>query len=113
MKNVGEARIAVIGQAFPRTGNANPKEFFPDWSFGLREDDMIELVEAIQEDENPDAIVLLSHNGMDVDIKMAERVPGLNAVFGGHTHDGIPQPIKVKNVAGNTCCNYGSHWSIN
>ena len=103
IKNVGEARIAIIGQAFPRTGNANPKEFFPDWSFGLREDDMIELVEAIQEDENPDAIVLLSHNGMDVDIKMAERVPGLNAVFGGHTHDGIPQPIKVKNIAGNTC----------
>ena len=103
IKNVGGARIAVIGQAFPRTGNANPKEFFPDWSFGLREDDMIELVEQIKEDENPDAIVLLSHNGMDVDIKMAERVPGLNAVFGGHTHDGIPQPIKVKNVEGNTC----------
>ena len=103
IKNVGDARIAVIGQAFPRTGNANPKEFFPDWSFGLREDDMIELVEQIREDENPDAIVLLSHNGMDVDIKMAERVPGLNAVFGGHTHDGIPQPIKVKNVEGNTC----------
>ncbi|MDH5711378.1 MAG: 5'-nucleotidase C-terminal domain-containing protein, partial [Gammaproteobacteria bacterium] len=103
IKNVGGARIAIIGQAFPRTANANPKEFFPDWSFGLREDDMIELAEQIREDENPDAIVLLSHNGMDVDIKMAERIPGLNAVFGGHTHDGIPQPIKVKNVAGNTC----------
>ena len=103
IKNVGGARIAVIGQAFPRTGNANPKEFFPDWSFGIREDDMIELVETIREDEKPDAIILLSHNGMDVDIKMAENVPGLNAVFGGHTHDGIPQPIKVKNVEGNTC----------
>ena len=103
IKNVGDVRIAVIGQAFPRTGNANPKEFFPDWSFGLREDDMIELVEQIKEDESPDAIILLSHNGMDVDIKMAERVPGLNAVFGGHTHDGIPQPIKVKNIEGNTC----------
>lgn len=103
IKNVGGARIAVIGQAFPRTGNANPKEFFPDWSFGIREDDMIELVETIREDEKPDAIILLSHNGMDVDIKMAENVPGLNAVFGGHTHDGIPQPVKVKNVEGNTC----------
>lgn len=103
IKNVGGARICVIGQAFPRTGNANPQEFFPDWSFGLREDDMIELVEDIRANEKPDAIVLLSHNGMDVDIKMAERVPGLNAVFGGHTHDGIPKPIEVKNVAGNTC----------
>jgi sulfur-oxidizing protein SoxB len=103
IKNVGGARICVVGQAFPRTANANPQEFFPDWSFGLREDDMIELVEGIRADENPDAIVLLSHNGMDVDIKMAERVPGLNAVFGGHTHDGVPQPVEVKNVEGNTC----------
>lgn len=103
IKNVGGARIAVIGQAFPRTANANPPEFFPDWSFGLREDDLIELVEQLRKEEKPDAIVLLSHNGMDVDIKMAERVPGLNAVFGGHTHDGVPQPIKVKNVAGNEC----------
>ena len=103
IKKVGGARICVVGQAFPRTGNANPQEFFPDWSFGLREDDMIELVQEIRETEKPDAIVLLSHNGMDVDIKMAERVPGLNAVFGGHTHDGMPEPVKVKNVEGNTC----------
>jgi sulfur-oxidizing protein SoxB len=103
IKNVGGARICVVGQAFPRTGNANPQAFFPDWSFGLREDDMITLVKNIRADENPDAIVLLSHNGMDVDIKMAERVPGLNAVFGGHTHDGIPKPVEVNNVEGHTC----------
>jgi len=103
IKNVNGVRLCIIGQAFPRTANANPQEFFPDWSFRLREADMIELVETIKADENPDAIILLSHNGMDVDIKMAERVPGLNAVFGGHTHDGMPKPIKVKNVDGGTC----------
>lgn len=103
IKEVGGARIAVVGQAFPRTANANPQEFFPDWSFGLREDDMASLVEDIRGEESPDAVVLLSHNGMDVDIKMAERVPGLNAVFGGHTHDGMPKPVKVKNAAGNEC----------
>ena len=103
IKKINGYRICIVGQAFPRTANANPQEFFPDWSFGLREDDMIELVEQIKEEEKPDAIVLLSHNGMDVDIKMAERVPGLNAVFGGHTHDGMPKPVKVKNVAGGNC----------
>jgi len=103
IKEINGARICIVGQAFPRTANANPQEFFPDWSFGLREDDMIELVKNIKAEEKPDAIVLLSHNGMDVDIKMAERVPGLNVVFGGHTHDGIPKPIKVKNVDGGTC----------
>jgi len=103
IKEINGAKICIVGQAFPRTGNANPPEFFPDWSFGLREDDMIELVETIREEEKPDAIVLLSHNGMDVDIKMAERVPGLNAVFGGHTHDGVPKPLKVKNVEGHDC----------
>lgn len=103
IKEINGARICIVGQAFPRTANANPQEFFPDWSFGLREEDMIELVQDIRETEKPDAVVLLSHNGMDVDIKMAERVPGLNAVFGGHTHDGIPRPVEVKNVEGHTC----------
>lgn len=103
IKMVNGAKICIIGQAFPRTGNANPQEFFPDWSFGLREDDMIELVQTIKAEEKPDVIVLLSHNGMDVDIKMAENVPGLNVVFGGHTHDGMPKPVKVKNVDGDTC----------
>jgi len=103
IKNVGGARIAVVGQAFPRTANANPPEFFPDWSFGLREDDMKELVTKIHQEEKPDAVILVSHNGMDVDIKMAENVPGIDAVFGGHTHDGMPKPVKVKNVEGGTC----------
>ena len=111
IKKANGARICIVGQAFPRTANANPQEFFPDWSFGLREDDMIALVEQIHADEKPDAVVLLSHNGMDVDLKMAKRVPGLNAVFGGHTHDGMPTPIPVKNVSGGTCLvtNAGSH----
>ena len=103
IRQVNGANIAIVGQAFPRTANANPPEFFPDWSFGLREDDMAELVATIRDEHRPDAVVLLSHNGMDVDIKMAERVPGLNAVFGGHTHDGIPAPIKIKNPAGHEC----------
>jgi sulfur-oxidizing protein SoxB len=111
IKEVNDKRIAIIGQAFPRTSNANPQEFFPDWSFGLREDEMIELVEQIKADHAPDAIVLLSHNGMDVDIKMAQRVAGLDAIFGGHTHDGIPEPIEVRNISGKICLvtNGGSH----
>lgn len=103
VKNVGGKRVAVIGQAFPRTANANPPEFFPDWSFGLREDDMRDLVKKIRAEDKPDAVILVSHNGMDVDIKMAERAPGIDAVFGGHTHDGIPKPIEVKNIEGGRC----------
>jgi len=103
IKNVGGHRIAVIGQAFPRTSNANPqKYFFPDWSFGLREDELSELVADIRENEKPDAVILVSHNGMDVDIKMASRVVGIDAIFGGHTHDGMPKPIEVKNAGGMT-----------
>lgn len=97
VKTVNSERIAIIGQAFPRMANANPQAFFPDLSFGLREDDLKALVEKIWREEKPAAVVLLSHNGMDVDIKMAGRVPGLNAIFGGHTHDGVPKPIVVKN----------------
>jgi sulfur-oxidizing protein SoxB len=103
MKKIGGKRIAVVGQAFPRTSNANPREFFPDWSFGLREDDMAQLVKKIRSEEKPDALIMLSHNGMDVDIKMGENIPGIDAVFGGHTHDGMPQPIEVKSKDGGRC----------
>lgn len=103
IKDVDGKRIAVIGQAFPRTSNANPqKYFFPDWSFGLREDEMAELVNDIRENEKPDAVIVISHNGMDVDIKMASRVSGIDAFFGGHTHDGMPKPVVVRNKGGKT-----------
>ena len=104
MKKMGGKRIAVVGQAFPRTSNANPPEFFPDWSFGLREEDMKNLVKKIRTEEKPDAVIMISHNGMDVDVKMGENIPGIDAIFGGHTHDGMPQPINVKNKAGKGHC---------
>lgn len=103
LKEVNGKKIAVMGQAFPRTANANPPEFFPDWSFGLRTGDMADLARNIREKHNPDAIVLVSHSGMDVDIKMAQEIPGLDAVFGGHTHDGVPKPLEIKNGDGGTC----------
>ncbi len=102
-KMIGGHKIAVIGQAFPRTANANPQGFIPDWSFGIREEEMVELIDQIQQDESPDAIILLSHNGMDVDLKLASRVDGIDAIFGGHTHDGIPVPVEVTAPNGGTC----------
>ncbi len=95
-------RVAVIGQAFPYTPIANPKRFIPNWTFGIREDELAELVEVIREDEDPAAVVLLSHNGMDVDLKLASRVPGIDFILGGHTHDGMPRPIEVENSGGRT-----------
>ncbi len=103
MKDVGGKRLAVVGQAFPRTSNANPqKYFFPDWSFGLREEEMATLVADIRDNEKPDAVILVSHNGMDVDLKMASRVSGIDAIFGGHTHDGVPKVSEIKNEGGTT-----------
>lgn len=96
-------RIAIIGQAFPRTANANPRANFPDWSFGLREDALQTMVDQIRSAEKVAAIVMISHNGMDVDIKMASRINGIDAIFGGHTHDGIPKAIPVKTPAGGVC----------
>ncbi len=103
IKIVNGERIAVVGQAFPRTANANPQSNFPDWSFGLREDALQETVNHIRENEKVAAVVMISHNGMDVDIKMASRVTGIDAVFGGHTHDGIPKTINVKTPDGGVC----------
>ena len=102
MKQVNGARVAVIGQAFPYTPIANPKRFIPDWSFGIKDDDMQKLVDKIRDTEKPDLVVVLSHNGMDVDLKMASRVTGIDVIFGGHTHDAVPIPSVVKNKSGKT-----------
>ncbi len=102
IKEVGERRIAIVGQAFPYTPIANPARFIPDWSFGIRDDEMQALVDAVREDEKPDALVLLSHNGMDVDLKMASKVQGIDAILGGHTHDAVPAPVLVENRGGKT-----------
>ena len=103
IKVVNGERIAIVGQAFPRTANANPQSNFPDWSFGLREDALQETVDKIRSEEKVAAIVMISHNGMDVDIKMASRINGIDAVFGGHTHDGIAKTIPVKTPEGGVC----------
>jgi len=99
---VNGVRVAVIGQAFPYTPIANPQRFIPDWTFGIQDERMQEVVDQVRETENPDVVVVLSHNGMDVDLKMASRVTGIDVIFGGHTHDGVPAPSVIKNRGGKT-----------
>ena len=94
-------KVAIVGQAFPYTPIANPRYMVPDWSFGIRDDGMQKWVDDARA-KGAEVVVVLSHNGMDVDIKMASRVTGIDAIFGGHTHDGVPQPIQVKNAKGVT-----------
>ncbi|MDH5600648.1 MAG: thiosulfohydrolase SoxB [Gammaproteobacteria bacterium] len=95
-------RVAVIGQAFPYTPIANPQRFIPDWTFGIRDAEMQATVDEVRANEKPDVVVVISHNGMDVDLKMASVVSGIDVIFGGHTHDGVPQPSVVKNKGGQT-----------
>ena len=102
IKKTGGVRVAVIGQAFPYTPIANPQRFIPHWTFGINDGDMQKLVDEIRENEKPDAVVVISHNGMDVDLKMASIVTGVDVIFGGHTHDGVPGAIPVRNPGGQT-----------
>ncbi len=93
----GGLRIAVIGQAFPYTPIANPRWMIPDWSFGIEEDRVRSEVEKARAG-NVDLVVLLSHNGFDVDRKLAARVKGIDVILTGHTHDAIPVPVIVGNT---------------
>jgi sulfur-oxidizing protein SoxB len=90
----GGVKIAVIGQAFPYTPIANPGWLFPDWSFGIREDEIARHVAAARAG-GAGLVVLLSHNGFDVDRKLASRVEGIDVILTGHTHDALPVPEKV------------------
>ena len=101
LRTVNGIRVAIVGQAFPYTPIAHPRDFVPDWTFGIREDDMQKAVDDARA-KGAQAVVLLSHNGMDVDLKLASRVTGIDAILGGHTHDGVPQPTIVANRGGRT-----------
>lgn len=101
MREMNGVKVAVIGQAFPYTPIANPGYMVPDWTFGIQESQLQATVDEVRE-KGAQAVVLLSHNGMDVDLKLASRVTGLDAILGGHTHDGVPKPVVVENPGGKT-----------
>jgi sulfur-oxidizing protein SoxB len=93
--------VAIIGQAFPYTPIANPGYLIPNWTFGIQEENLQKTINEAK-GKGAKVIVLLSHNGMDVDLKLASRVSGLHAILGGHTHDGVPIPVQIKNPGGMT-----------
>ena len=101
LREMNGVSVAVIGQAFPYTPIANPSHFVPDWTFGIQEIHLQEVIDEVR-GKGAQVVVLLSHNGMDVDIKLASRVRGLDAIMGGHTHDGMPAPVEVSNASGKT-----------
>ena len=90
----GGTKIAVIGQAFPYMPIANPGWMFPEYSFGIRDERMQEMVDEVR-DMGAEVVVVLSHNGFDVDKKMAGRVSGIDVILSGHTHDALPEPVLV------------------
>ncbi len=90
----GGVKVAVIGQSFPYTPIANPRWMIPNWEFGIREEDMQKLVDDAR-GKGASLVVVLSHNGFDVDRKMASRVVGIDIILSGHTHDAIPEPLQV------------------
>ena len=90
----GGTKIAVIGQAFPYMPIANPGWMFPEYSFGIRDENMNAMVQEVRA-AGAECVVVLSHNGFDVDKKMASVVPGIDVILSGHTHDALPEPVTV------------------
>ena len=101
LRQINGVSVAIIGQAFPYTPIANPRYLVADWRFGIQEESMQKAVDEVRA-KGAQLVVLLSHNGMDVDLKLASRVRGIHAILGGHTHDGVPVAIPVANPGGKT-----------
>ncbi len=109
MREQNSIAVAILGQAFPYTPQANGAHFTPDWAFGIDEARLQVLVEKVRS-QGAQVVVLLSHNGMDIDLKLASRISGIDMILGGHTHDGVPVPSVVANRGGSTIVtNAGSH----
>ncbi|MDH5486358.1 MAG: thiosulfohydrolase SoxB [Gammaproteobacteria bacterium] len=101
IREVNKVPVAIIGQAFPYTPIANPRYMFEDWSFGINDDRMQKMVDEVR-GKGAQVVAVLSHNGMDVDLKMASRVRGIDVIVGGHTHDAMPAPSLLNNPGGKT-----------
>ena len=101
LRSINAIPVAIVGQAFPYTPIANPRYFMSEWTFGIQEESMQKVVDDARA-KGAQAVVLLSHNGMDVDLKLASRVTGIDVILGGHTHDGVPRPTIVANRSGKT-----------
>ncbi|ODU66594.1 MAG: thiosulfohydrolase SoxB [Rhodanobacter sp. SCN 65-17] len=101
LRHVNGVDVAVIGQAFPYTPIAHPARFVAELSFGIQQERLQQVIDTVRK-AGAAVVVLLSHNGMDCDLKLASQVSGLDAIMGGHTHDGVPHPVKVKNAGGET-----------
>jgi sulfur-oxidizing protein SoxB len=101
LREMNGVSVAIIGQAFPYTPIANPRYLVPDWTFGIQEENLQIVVNEVIS-KGAQVVVLLSHNGMDVDLKLASRVTGIDAILGGHTHDGVPGAIPIRNSKGVT-----------
>ena len=101
IREINGVPCAIIGQAFPYTPIANPRYMVADWAFGIQDENMQAMVDEAR-GKGAQVVVVLSHNGMDVDLKMASRVRGIDAIFGGHTHDGVPVAVPVSNAGGKT-----------
>lgn len=93
----GGVKIAIIGQAFPYMPIANPGWMFPEYSFGIRDERMQEMVDEVRA-QGAELVVCLSHNGFDVDKQMAGKVTGIDVILSGHTHDALPEPVLVGNT---------------
>nr|WP_217283946.1 thiosulfohydrolase SoxB [Aquabacterium terrae] len=100
-REINGVPVAIIGQAFPYTPIANPRYFVADWRFGIEEANLQKTVDEVR-GKGAQLVVLLSHNGMDVDLKLASRVRGIDAILGGHTHDAVPLALPVSNPGGTT-----------
>jgi len=96
LREINGVKLAIVGQAFPYTPIANPRHLVRDWEFGIQDQNLQKVVDEARA-QGAALVVLLSHNGMDVDLKLAGRVRGLDAILGGHTHDGVPVAVPVAN----------------
>jgi len=98
IKEIGGAKIGIIGQSFPFTSTANPKKFTEGWSFALRHETLQEYVNMLRKEKKVDAIVVLSHDGFSVDQELAKKIKGVDFILSGHTHDPSPEPIVVNDT---------------
>lgn len=90
-KKFGNVSVAILG--------VTTNDIYYSWRLeGIKILDPIQVVKnwVPKLRETHDVVILASHVGLEIDRKIAESVPGIDLIIGGHSHNLLTQPEWVE-----------------
>jgi 2',3'-cyclic-nucleotide 2'-phosphodiesterase (5'-nucleotidase family) len=98
VKTVGGLKVGFFGLLGANAAEVTPQK--APLTFEAIDVAAARMVKELRETDNVDVVIALSHSGIDheghgEDEVLARKVPGIDVIISGHTHDTLAQPAQV------------------